>query len=121
MIDTNGLMRIPSVTGVQCLMLLNQLAHTSDEKDQGREEFMQSEPFTFKHKIDRQSRERPYKLMDVDQLLQSTLVEQMKVLGLLWDPLDPAFMYEEIAGASLTDMKLKQRFVIQMMRRYGHS
>ena len=41
-IDTNGVMRRPSITGVQALMLYNQLMLESDEKYRPRGQYMES-------------------------------------------------------------------------------
>jgi len=44
LIDNNGLLRTPSVTGLQALLLYNQLLHLTDQRSRAAGQYMESEP-----------------------------------------------------------------------------
>ncbi|TYJ56516.1 hypothetical protein B9479_002763 [Cryptococcus floricola] len=84
LVDSTGLMRKPSVTGVQALTLFVQLLFTSDESI------------------------GEAKLLEANTI-QSTILEQMKLLGLMWGSEQPIAHDHAELPMTLTQMRMKQR------------
>ncbi|WWD17713.1 hypothetical protein CI109_102154 [Kwoniella shandongensis] len=85
LIDTNGILRQPSITGVQALTLFTQLNRETDSKDFGKDYWMES------------------------QMMHSAIVEQMRLLGLMWTSEGPIITDDEELPMSTTLLRMKQR------------
>ncbi|ODN77866.1 hypothetical protein L202_04980 [Cryptococcus amylolentus CBS 6039] len=84
LVDSTGLMRKPSVTGVQALTLFVQLLFTSDESI-GEARLLEA------------------------NTIQSTILEQMRLLGLMWGSEQPIAHDRAELPMTLTQMRMKQR------------
>ncbi|KAK8866084.1 hypothetical protein IAR55_001235 [Kwoniella newhampshirensis] len=85
LIDANGILRQPSITGVQALTLYTQMMHMTDQKDLGKDHFMQS------------------------QMLHSAMLDQMKLLGLMWNSQGPIITDDDEMPMNISTLRMKQR------------
>lgn len=94
-IDTNAVMRRPSVTGLQALALYNQLMHMSDQGSRVKDQWIQSELKGFFG-------------LTIDMMVHSTVVEQMKLLRMLWTAGDPILTADD-SDLDALQVRMKQR------------
>ncbi|WWC99868.1 hypothetical protein V866_006777 [Kwoniella sp. B9012] len=85
LIDEHGLFRMPSVTGVQALTLYSQLMQMTDEKLLDKDYWLQN------------------------RMIHSTIIEQMQLLGLMWDAEGPIVTDVGEASVSHSQLQMKQR------------
>ncbi|WVQ82735.1 hypothetical protein IAT38_004867 [Cryptococcus sp. DSM 104549] len=85
LIDTNGVLRKPSITGVQALTLYMQLLHMTDQKVDRADQWMEG------------------------HMVHSTILEQMKILGLMWESERPIITDDAELPMTMTQLKMKQR------------
>ncbi|WVF70282.1 hypothetical protein IAT40_005071 [Kwoniella sp. CBS 6097] len=85
LIDDHSLLRIPSVTGVQALTLYSQLSHMTDQKVVDQDHWLQA------------------------RMIHSTIIEQMSLLGLMWDPDTPIVTDHSEAQLTTPQIQIRQR------------
>ncbi|WVO16899.1 hypothetical protein L204_104585 [Cryptococcus depauperatus] len=85
LIDVNGLLRKPSITGIQALTLFQQLLQMTDEEVDAQSHFMEG------------------------HLIHSTIIEQMGILGLMWNSKEPIVTGNQESSMSLIQLRMKQR------------
>ncbi|WVQ62006.1 uncharacterized protein L199_000139 [Kwoniella botswanensis] len=85
LIDEHGLFRMPSVTGVQALTLYSQLMQMTDEKLLDKDYWLHN------------------------RMIHSTIIEQMQLLGLMWDAEGPIVTDGGEASVSHSQLQMKQR------------
>ncbi|AFR98362.2 hypothetical protein CNAG_06136 [Cryptococcus neoformans var. grubii H99] len=85
LIDNNGILRKPSITGVQALTLYMQLMLMTDDTVDAPTHYMEG------------------------HMIHNTITQQMQVLGLMWDSDQPIVTDSNELPMSLTQLKMKQR------------
>ncbi|WRT64319.1 uncharacterized protein IL334_001251 [Kwoniella shivajii] len=85
LIDENGIYRQPSITGVQALTLYSQLMHMTDQKVLDNDHCLQT------------------------RMVHCTIIEQMSILGLMWDADGPIVTDDTEAAISFSQLQMKQR------------
>ncbi|OCF37656.1 hypothetical protein I316_00783 [Kwoniella heveanensis BCC8398] len=85
MIDDHHLLRKPSVTGVQALTLYSQLSHMTDQKVVDQDHWLQA------------------------RIIHSTIIEQMSLLGLMWDSDGPIVTDHSEAQLTTPQIQIRQR------------
>ncbi|WVQ97620.1 hypothetical protein IAU59_004734 [Kwoniella sp. CBS 9459] len=85
LIDDNALLRRPSVTGVQALTLYSQLSHMTDQKIVDQDHWLQA------------------------RMIHSTIIEQMSLLGLMWDSDTPVVTDRSEARLTAPQVQIRQR------------
>ncbi|ORY29363.1 hypothetical protein BCR39DRAFT_175406 [Naematelia encephala] len=91
LIDIHGILRKPTVTGIQALVLFTHLQHMSDSKDHAEDQWMET------------------------QMIHCTIVDQMKLLQLTWDSPGPIKMDLDGVPMGLGEMRMKQRRIFWTM------
>jgi hypothetical protein len=87
LIDSNGLLRRPTVTGIQALSLYNQLLHLSDQQNRAAGQYMES------------------------QMVHSSVIEQLRLLQLMWGSSGEIPTDEGELPTTLPQLRMKQRYV----------
>ncbi|WWC86440.1 uncharacterized protein L201_001317 [Kwoniella dendrophila CBS 6074] len=85
LIDDNGLLRRPSITGVQALTLYSQLMHMTDQKVLDKDHWLQN------------------------RMIHSIIIEQMSLLGLMWDSEGPIVTDDSEASINSSLIQMNQR------------
>ncbi|WVR06037.1 hypothetical protein IAU60_003065 [Kwoniella sp. DSM 27419] len=85
LLDENGIFRKPSITGVQAMTLYSQMMHMTDQKVLDKDHWLQN------------------------RMVHSTIIEQMGILGLMWDSDGPIITDDSEATMSMSQLQLKQR------------
>jgi len=123
MLDLNGLLRRPSVTGVQALSLYNQLLHMTDQRDRAGDQWMQSESFSTFLVLNTPicipktplGTRRYYTawhmltMLQLDQMMHTNVIEQMRMCDLMWESPGEISMRSSEVLQSMEQIRIKQR------------
>lgn len=102
LIDVNGLLRKPTITGLQALTVYNQLVQMQDQKQDMQAQWMESESSKSVAAL------RPGSQTS-DQMMHTAIIDQMKLLHLMWDSPAPPMITAEVSADTMLSLRIKQR------------